>query len=92
MQNVALTQDTLVSAASGGPLGPGVVCVVHVADGAADAIAAADSVTAQTTIARRIALRTARRASMLSDMAGAGLAGPRRVCRTVRTGSEQNPP
>ena len=58
MQNVAETHDTPVRAASVGPLSPGVVCVVHVAARAADAIAAADTVTAQTTVARRCALRT----------------------------------
>jgi shikimate 5-dehydrogenase len=79
MQNVAEMHDTLVSAASGGPLGPGVVCVVHGTGGAAEAIAAAGSATAQTTIAGRIALRTAPQASLLSDMAGPGLAELPRV-------------
>jgi hypothetical protein len=38
MQNVAETHETPVRAASGGPLGPGVVCVVQVAADAADAM------------------------------------------------------
>ena len=37
-------------------------------------------------------LVTGQRASMLSDMARAGLAGPRRGCPAAHTGAWQNPP
>jgi hypothetical protein len=52
MQNVADGHDTLVSAAFGGPLGPGVVCVAHVAADADEATPTASA--AQSTAILRI--------------------------------------